>query len=221
MPTANSATGAGSRSGLVVISGHDFVGDAAGDVVLGAPFLNSRAGGVYVITGNEGGGLSGAYTTASNNVLTIAGAQQTTGQMGFRVVVGNVVGSAKKDLIVNHGTTQGTYWWYIYEGANTLSTDATVTLPIPGTTPRFKYANQQSSCDINGDGFDDLILGAETRAYVYFGHQNGTDFNLSSDREYDLGSGWGLGVCADANGDNAIDLAVVRTVSGGSWRLRY
>jgi len=213
--------GAGSRAGLVVISGHDFVGDAAGDVVLGAPYLNSRAGGVYVITGNEGGGLSGAYTTASNNVVTIAGAQQTTGQMGFRVAVGNVVGTNKKDLIVNHGTTQGTYWWYIYEGANTLSTDATVTLPIPGTTPRFKYANQQSSCDINGDGYDDLILGAETRAYVYFGHQNGADFNLSSDREYDLGSGWGLGVCADANGDSAIDLAVVRTVSGGSWRLRY
>ena len=47
-------------------------------------------------------------------------------------------------LIVNHGTTQGTYWWYIYEGANTLNAQATVTLPIPGTTPRLNMRTSRA-----------------------------------------------------------------------------
>ena len=103
----------------------------------------------------------------------------------------------------------------------TINQTPTLTLSNPGNNARFWYASQQGTCDIDGDGYDEVIIGAETKAYVFFGHQNGADFNAASDRVYDLGAGYGLGICADANGDNAIDLAVVRTVSGGSWRLRY
>jgi hypothetical protein len=209
---------AGGIAGLTINSGHDFVGDAGGDMVIGAYNLNSARGGVFILAGNVNGGLSGDYTATSPNVTTLE-TEIAGSQMGFRVTVGQVIGTAKKDLIINHGTSTST--WRIYQGGETIGATPTVTLPNPGANDRFKYANQHSACDINGDGFDDIILGANTKAYVYFGSELGAGFNTSADREYDLGSGWGLGICADANGDNFIDLAVVRTVSGGSWRLRY
>ena len=112
--------------------------------------------------------------------------------------------------------------WRIYQGGESISQTPTLTLPNPAVVTVLSMRISTGTCDINGDGFDDVILGANTKAYVYFGHQNG---ELISIRlltvSMILGSGWGLGICADANGDNLIDLAIVRTVSGGSWRIRY
>ena len=69
--------------------------------------LNCAAGGALVITGNEGGGLSGVHDVVTECRDARWSCQSR--QMGFKVPR-RVVGTSKKDLIVNHGTTGDVRW---------------------------------------------------------------------------------------------------------------
>ncbi len=145
-------------------------------------------------------------------------------------IVGDLNGDGYDDLAVTAGDAGGSNEWkvYIFFGGPTMDT-------IPDLTLRSSVADEQFGVslaragDLNGDGYDDLVVGAYNgnslangtgKVYIYFGGaqmDSIPDVVLHAEAAND-GFGWSVAGAGDVNGDGYPDVIVGAPYSnaGGS-----
>ena len=198
----------------------DFNGDGYADVVMGAPGHSgggAGAGAAHIFLGG-----SGPFDTSPDATLTGA----TGDAFGSDVVaVGDVNGDGYGDLAVGAAPAPGAgtgYMQLFFGGGGAFDTTADATLS--GTMVDDYFGARLGGVgDVNGDGFDDLAVGAygypgganDGRVYVYLGGSGA--FDTTADAILDApDSGGYFGVSlnphhGDVNGDGVADIAV------GAW----
>ena len=239
------------EAGISVSSAGDVNGDGIDDLIVGVPD-NTYTGAAYVIYGTDGnrtGTLELDSLTVTDGFKILG--EAIDGDAGFSVSsAGDVNGDDIDDLIVGApDDSEGGYYAgaaYVIYGTNgnrtgTLELDSLTDsdgFKIVGITATYEYneytyydgddagSSVSSAGDVNGDGIDDLIVGAPNNdeggtdagaAYVIYG----TDGNRTGTLELDsltvtdgfkiVGEGY-AGACVssagDVNGDGIDDLIV-------------
>ncbi|MCA0432740.1 MAG: hypothetical protein LCH46_05700 [Proteobacteria bacterium] len=220
------------RTGIAVSGAGDVNGDGFADIVIGDPVANNNAGRAYVIYG-KAGGFDATFALMNLNLsdgffYSGVGANANIGTSVSEA--GDINGDGFDDIIlgVPGGDSFPDYSVLILGSSDggTASTKLFNNAAYPGDQSGWSVSG---AGDINGDGFDDLIIGAPfagpggpTRglAHVVFGKQGDftSPFNLSTldggdgfridgagneDR-----SGWSVSAAGDVNGDGFDDLII-------------
>ncbi len=169
----------GDQFGVCVASAGDVNGDGYGDVIVGAHGVSSVRGAAYIFLGSSSG-------TAVFPATTLNGISSND-EFGISVsCAGDVNGDGYSDVIVGApGVSSGKGAAYIFNGGSSgLSSTPSATLN--GVSASDGYGQRISwPGDINGDGFSEVIAGAEGvnsstgAAYFYYGNSvNGLRNNL-------------------------------------------
>ena len=231
----------GSEFGSSVASAGDVNGDGYDDVIVGSTrYSNAQIneGGAFVFLGSAAGISDGSPASAH---ATIEG-NQTEAQLGRTVDgAGDVNGDGYADVIVGA---------WLYEAAQNDEGVALVFLGGPtgiqGGTPQTADTLLQSNetgarmgrsvagaGDVNGDGYADVIVGAELydtgvvdegAAFVFLGGPAGVPDGDPSTAHAELGVGetgaefgWAVGAAGDVDGDGFADVVVgARFFSSGT-----
>jgi len=200
----------------------DFNGDGYADVVV-ADHLKSF-GAVYVFPGGPFGVQDGNPGSAQTVLTGTAGAQ-----LGIKVAcAGDVNGDGYDDLVASvdaFSPANGTA--YVFLGgasgipSGSVASAATV---LTGTSAGFG-GSVAAAGDVNGDGYDDLVIGDpiqstagdpnEGAAYIYLGSASGIasgSVTVASTTlvgsSPNLNLGWAVAAAGDVNGDGYDDLIV-------------
>jgi hypothetical protein len=206
--------------GVSVATAGDINGDGYSDVIVGAQFYSngeSEEGRAFVYQGSADGlAASSAWTAESNQAGALLGSSVAT--------AGDVNGDGYSDVIVgapqydNGETDEGRA--FVYLGSSTgLDTIAAWTAEPNQAAARFGVSVACAG-DVNGDGYSDVIVGAqghdnvqmnEGRAFVYHGSSSGLVTSPSWTGEPNQ-SGAFFGSCVasagDVNGDGYSDVIV-------------
>jgi hypothetical protein len=231
----------GDLSGTAVSDAGDINGDGFDDLIIGAPFANSR-GQSYVIFGRRTGFSSNLNLSNLNgsNGFTINGVNDFDG-LGIAVSsAGDVNGDGLDDLII--GASQASpnnksfagQSYVIFGRRSGFGSNFDLTI-LDGTNGfvinginSFDYSGSSVSRagDVNGDGFDDLIIGSPSaigsagQSYLVFGRGSGFSASLElSSLDNTKGvifdginandySGTDVSAAGDVNGDGFDDLII-------------
>ncbi|MCB9466228.1 MAG: FG-GAP repeat protein [Candidatus Eisenbacteria bacterium] len=212
---------AGAEYGFSVSTAGDLNGDGYSDVVVGATghdatFVDEGRVSVYY------GGPSGmsALFTIDSGMPGI--------RFGFSVsAAGDVNGDGIGDLIIGTpyydigDTYRGAAFLYFGGAAGVSATaDQMLTLPAQGGVGTGYGVSVASAGDVNGDGYDDVIVGASLEfvpmsrngaAYLYYGGPSGVSANpdwTQLDPWADGNFGTSVAGLGDVNGDGYDDVAV-------------
>ncbi len=201
-------TSAGQRIGDALVSGGDINQDGFDDLVIGRPLADDG--------GADSGALAVHYggTNLPIVALTITGAAGD--QLGASLALLDMNGDGYDDLAVGSpNATTGTGRVTVYAGGSEMS--ATASLTIAGVVASGNFGAAVCGGDWNGDGFDDLAVGApaaglQTHGSVraYFG---GAAFNGTVDLSFGGQSliyafGAAISSFGDMDGDGHDDLGV-------------
>ncbi|MBF0183927.1 MAG: FG-GAP repeat protein [Magnetococcales bacterium] len=235
---------AGDISGQSVSSAGDVNGDGYDDLIVGASDADhnglGRSGSSYVVFGK---------TSGFNSSIDLSSLDGSTGfrldgaaagdETGFSNSAGDINGDGIDDLII--GAVAASDWAgssYVVFGKSS-GFSSSVNLSSLNGSNGFRLVGEQwtnwsgysicSAGDVNGDGFDDLIVGAKGvnsyagSSYVVFGKASGfsstiylsgldgsTGFRLNGAVAHDE-SGFSVSSGGDVNGDGYADLIV------GAW----
>jgi hypothetical protein len=199
--------GTDSYFGWSVASAGDVDGDGYGDVVVGAFGANSNAGAVYVYRGGPGG----TATTPAYTLHGFAGAE-----LGTAVAwAGDVNGDGYGDVLVGaSGVSSYTGAAYVYLGGASGLGATPITIAAPAAGDSFGYS-AWSADDVNGDGYADIVVGANYStgaAYVFNGGTSGTALSPSTSLTSPGGAnsffGCSVSTAGDVNGDGYADVVV-------------
>jgi hypothetical protein len=189
----------GDHSGVSVSGAGDVNGDGFDDVIIGAilasPNGKSDAGNSYVLFGKASGfsdiDLASLSTTQGFKVLGAADNDYSGGSVGG---AGDINGDGYDDVVIGASTASpngkpnaGTS--YVLFGKASGFSD--IDLASLSTTQGFKVigaadndysgGSVSGAGDVNGDGYDDVIIGASETSYVLFGKASGfSDIDLAS-----------------------------------------
>ncbi len=210
--------------GLSVGTAGDVNGDGYSDVVVGAyRYDNGEAdeGRAYVYHGSATGlSATAHWTTESNQASALFGVSVGT--------AGDVDGDGYSDVIVgaqaydNGETDEGRAFLYRGSAAG-LSATAAWTAESDQAIAQFGHSVGTAG-DVNGDGYSDVIVGAEWydngesdegRAFVYQGSATGLSATPAWTAESDQASaafGGSVGTAGDVNGDGYSDVII-----GAPW----
>lgn len=139
----------------------DINGDGYSDLIT-SDYSNSNKGRVYIFH-SSASGITAANLAAANTTITGAVASQ---QIGYYLSTGDYNGDGFLDLtfssIAYPATNKGSIYIFNSTGASgitaTLSSSANTT--INGVTNGDSFGYTISSGDINGDGYGDIVVGA-------------------------------------------------------------
>ena len=216
------------RLGMSVSSTGDVNGDGYSDVIAGAPFYDngeSDEGAAFVYYGSG----TGVSTTAA----VIIESDQASAYMGIAVAcAGDVNGDGHSDVIIgtprytNGESSEGIAT--VYHGApGGISASSAAHLEVNQASALFGYS-LSSAGDVNGDGYDDVIVGAryydngqanEGAAFVYHGSATGISTSpavLLENNQANADFGYSLSSAGDVNGDGYGDVVVGSTTYDNS-----
>jgi len=189
----------------------DVNGDGFADVLIVAPNTDAGTGKAYV--------YYGATTGLSRSPAWHASGQSASEYFGWSVgTAGDVDGDGFADLVVGaYGYNDSAGKVYLYRGSPTGPGGAPAWSAVAETAgDRFGY-RVGTAGDVNGDGYDDVLIGApgHNRAaggvYVYHGSAAGLGGTPAWSGAGE-GSGDGLGSAAgtagDVNGDGYADVVI-------------
>ena len=209
------------RLGTSVGTAGDVNGDGYDDVIVGAPGLDAETplvGNAFVYHGSRTGlGASPAWTGSSG---------QADDRFGYAVsTAGDVNGDGYADVMVGapggdeDNSVQGQV--YVFHGSS---------IGLAPGSPDWAVKSEQEqdhlgsavggAGDVNGDGYDDLIVGApryddgqinEGQARVYYGSASGPRATPAWTAQGDQDDAWfgaSVGAAGDVNGDGYADLLV-------------
>jgi len=210
-PTLTITNGdAGSRFGASVAS-NDVNGDGYADLIVGAYYGGvNLAGMIYVYYGSSSG-------------LTATGFYSDTGvemcdYLGTAVAsAGDVNGDGYGDVVVCADRYNKPGRVYVYHGGSDGLSE-TYAVSVTGESSDDLFGGSLATAgDVNGDGFADVVIGAEGRitqtgqAYVFYGSSSGLDtsspFTLTGEDVHDR-FGRSVASAGDVNGDGFADLAI-------------
>lgn len=163
-----------SSFGRSVDAAGDVDGDGFDDLIVGADGVGSNTGAAYIYYGSATGVGAVAGTTLAGTALSQFGfAVSSAGDVNHDGYDDVLVGAFAVDSPNNVGAA------YVYHGSTTgLSTTASTTLGGAGSLAAFG-GDVDGLGDVNGDGYDDIIVGAPTYsgntgyASIYHGSAGG------------------------------------------------
>ena len=225
--------------GSSVSSAGDVNGDGIDDIIIGAPYAEagkSYQGESYVVFGSSNGfntEIDLASLDGSNGFL-LRGLNERD-RLGDSVSdAGDVNGDGIDDIIIGApGATNFTGESYVIFGSNegfeaeidltSLDGSNGFVLRSPNERDRLgDFVNDAG--DVNGDGIDDIIIGASGATYIVFGSNHGFDAELDlasldgssgfvvRGNDYTFGSS--VSGVGDVNGDGIDDLIVGAPYAG-------
>ncbi len=240
------------RSGASVSNAGDVNGDGFDDLIIGAPDADSRKGESYVVFGKSGGfapaiDLSTLDGTTGFRLDGFIEDEHAPGSPYSGTSVsgaGDVNGDGFEDLIIGapHGTSSGLPGlagasYVVFGKSGGFSSvidlsmlDGTTGFRLNGDFSDLFGGSVSGAGDVNGDGFDDLIIGASYasqsgtfragESYVVFGKSGGfaaaidkttldgaTGFRLDGINNDDV-SGYSVSNAGDVNGDGFDDVII-------------
>jgi hypothetical protein len=165
----------GDRSGFDVSTGN-LNGDTYADIIVGAPYANGNRGQVYVVYGGPRASMLSTTIPLSQADLTVSGAVANT-WLGTSLFAGDVNGDGTDDLLMgaigldpNDADYSGTpdtsdkgAAYALFGGSLSGSLDLgshSPDLTILGASSDDWLGRGLSLGDLNGDGFNELLVGA-------------------------------------------------------------
>ena len=231
----------GVRAGQAVASAGDVNGDGIDDILVGAPFADNRAGEAYIVFGGQDLSLLDLSRLDAAQGITISGESDPDWAGAAVASAGDVNGDGFDDVIVGTRYSEnggGQYTgdaYVIYGGQNLTDIDLSALsdsagFAVRGLSDRDYLGRAVSSAgDVNGDGYDDIIVGAPEvddasqqnigTAYLIFGGETlstiddltqltaDQGFAISGDDANDY-AGLSVASAGDINGDGYEDLIV-------------
>jgi hypothetical protein len=175
---------AGNQFGFALASAGDVDGDGYHDVVVGANFAtgtSTQSGAAYLFRGGPTGLASTPAATYSGSEAYARFGAAVTG-------IGDANGDGFADFVVGEpssaGSASDTGRAYVFMGGSTVPATSVSTLSSLLTLDTYGGALSGAG-DVNGDGYDDLLVGAKAAgtggvAYLFLGGP-GPSFNATSD----------------------------------------
>ncbi len=195
---------------------HDYNGDGFADILVGAPENDQAgqgAGRAYVYFGARGA----FFDTGADGVIANSATSHGLGESVASAGDYNVDGFA--DVLIGTVQISGRGSAYLYFGGAGSVFDPTPDATFSQGEDQARFGTTVSSAgDLNGDGFDDLLIGApgdvvngddDGHAYVFFGGtriQTEPGFTFSFPRDHNFGDR--VSLLGDINGDEFSDVAV-------------
>jgi hypothetical protein len=212
----------GGNFGASIASAGDLNGDGYADLAVGARgpdgFMASSPGHAYLYLGSSTG-------LGATPATVLSGPDGVGGAFGGSVgCAGDVNGDGYADVAVGAIGVMGTGRVYVYlGGASGLGATAGATVTGPDGQ-QGAFGRSMSAGDVNGDGYFDLAIGADTvygptpnygRAYIVLGGPTGLAATPATTLTGPDGGNFGcsVAVAGDMNGDGYADLAV------GAWAV--
>ncbi|MBX7041524.1 MAG: FG-GAP-like repeat-containing protein [Ignavibacteria bacterium] len=190
--------------GYSISGGGDVNGDGFADMISGAYGYDSNTGRAYVYTNMMTGEDIPDLTMTGEAALNYFGRSVSN--------AGDLNNDGFDDVIIGASyAPSSTRKAYIFYGGEIMNSEADVTLS--GTTPNAWFGSSVSSAgDVNGDGYDDAIVGEPglSRAYIFYGGvsmNNVADVILNGEVTGDSFGG-SVSSAGEVNGDGFDDVIV-------------
>ena len=193
----------------------DANGDGYGDIFVSAQWIKNYTGRVYLYYGGPN------IDSVADKIFD---GEKPGTHFGYNISAGGdinndgycdvLIGAEHEKKGPHYVDSNGPGSAYVYYGGRDMDTECDKV--FRGESNRDRFGNEVEICNIDGDGFADVIIGAPDggaghvgRAYLYWG---AADMDIDADwvtTGEGLGSGHGTNAkLADFNNDNYVDLLV-------------